>query len=208
MEGKLQVWITIMKSWALEEIWPAEQKRILVLIPNWKRPSLAADNKAQINGKIQSQCLYWTNSFTVFLRYGFPNVTHTISRQKLSNFHRTFAHDSNHLDDERNSTVTPPRRSVSCYTRWQCNNDAKISFFLINYQGENHFLWLLPAIWRVDEHGWRNGDSGRHPPTWLLWSSCSELGEVNDTLFPWYIHSVGSLIVSLFGRFIIRTNVR
>lgn len=146
LEGKLQVWITIMKSWALEEIWPAEQKRILVLIPNWKRPSLAADNKAQINGKIQSQCLYWTNSFTVFLRHSFPNVTHTISRQKLSNFHRTFAHDSNHLDDERNSTVTPPRRSVSCYTRWQCNYDAKISFFLINYQGENHFLWLWPAI--------------------------------------------------------------
>ena len=145
MEGKLQVWITIMKSWALEEIWPAEQKRILVLIPNWKRPSLAADNKAQINGKIQSQCLYWTNSFTVFLRYSFPNVKHTISRQKLSNFHRTFAHDSNHLDDERNSTV-PPRRSFSCYTRWQCNYDAKISFFLINYRSENHFLWLWPAI--------------------------------------------------------------
>lgn len=79
----------------------------------------------------------------------------------------------------------------------------KISFFLINYQGENHFLWLWPAIWRVDEHGWRNGDSGRHPPMWLLWSSCSELGEVNDTLLPWYIHSVQSLIVSLFGRFII-----
>ena len=208
MEGKLQVWITIMKSWALEEIWPAEQKRILVLIPNWKRPSLAADNKAQINGKIQSQCLYWTNSFTVFLRYSFPNVKHTISRQKIAKFSSHFC---------------TRFQSFRWWTKLDCYSSKKVCLMLhqmaMQLRCKNllfpnklskreSFFVIVTSNWRADEHGWRNGNSGRHPPMWLLWSSCSELGEVNDTLLPWYIHSVRSLIVSLFGRFIIRTNVR